>query len=132
VRIIARPRIEGFWRSRKSDRAIAERDLLAWYRAARKADWDNWGSLKQTFGSADQVGNCVVFDVGNNRYRLIGRVNYRRGVIYVLKVMDHAEYDRKAWVDACGCHKPPPQKPPAAKEASPEGSPAPRARRGGK
>lgn len=31
---------------------------------------------KQTFGSADQVGNCVVFDVGSNRYRLIGRVLY--------------------------------------------------------
>jgi len=52
----------------------------------------------------------VVFDVGNNRYRLIGRVNYARGIVYVLKVMDHAEYDKNRWPDDCGCHKPPPKK----------------------
>jgi mRNA-degrading endonuclease HigB of HigAB toxin-antitoxin module len=38
---------------------------------------------------SDQVGNCVVFDVGNNRYRLIGRVKYEQHIVYVLKVMDH-------------------------------------------
>ena len=27
----------------------------------------------------------MVFDVGNNRFRLIGRVNYRAGIIYVLR-----------------------------------------------
>jgi hypothetical protein len=51
----------------------------------------------------------VVFDVGNNRFRLIGRVNYRYGIVYVLKVMDHREYDKNLWVDSCGCHKPPPK-----------------------
>jgi mRNA interferase HigB len=132
VRIIAKPRIESFWKTRTSDRTIAERDLLAWYRLALEADWDNWGSLKQTFGTADQVGNCVAFDVGNNRYRLIGRMNYKRGIIYILKVMDHAEYDKKRWVDTCGCHMPPPKKPPAAKKASSMGSPEPRGRKGGK
>ena len=35
----------------------------------------------------------VVFDIGNNRYRLIGRVFYPHKH-YVLRVMDHEEYDR--------------------------------------
>ena len=70
-------------------------------------------ALRQTFGSADQVGNCVVFDVGNNRYRLIGRVkygtiNYRAGMIFILKVMDHQEYDNKLWIEQCGCRSHPP------------------------
>jgi hypothetical protein len=51
-----------------------------------------------------------VFDVGNNRYRLIGRLNYRAGIVYVLKVMDHKEYDKKRWVDDCGCRRPPPKR----------------------
>ena len=91
--------------------------LSAWRKTTEHADWDNFFSLRQTFGSADQVGNCVVFDVGNNRFRLIGRVNYAKGIVYVLKVMDHLEYDRNTWVDDCGCHQPPPKEA-AEKEVS--------------
>jgi mRNA interferase HigB len=111
VRVIAKSRLREFWESRKHDAVLAERDLSVWHKIASKADWGNFASLKQTFGSADQVGNCVVFDVGNNRFRLIGRVIYPKGRLYVLKVMDHAEYDRARWAEECRCHKPPPKKP---------------------
>jgi mRNA interferase HigB len=120
VRPISKSRVAAFWESRKEDSLIAERDLSAWLKLIKHAEWDNFGEFKQTFGSADQVGNCVVFDVGNNRYRLIGRVNYGAGIIYVLKVMDHAEYDKKRWIDDCDCHKPPPR-PTAKRKASAKG-----------
>ena len=95
----------------------AERALLAWEKIAKNADWSDWGELKQTVGSADRVGNCVVFDVGKNAFRLIARVMFDSGIIYVLSVMDHKEYDRKdpknhkksKWEDKCGCHQPPPK-----------------------
>ena len=122
MRIISKARLVEFWQSRKADSAMAERDLSAWYKLATNAKWANFATIRQTFGSADQVGNCIVFDVGNNRFRLIGRVNYGRGVIYVLKVMDHTDYDKKLWADACGCHEPPPKKPPP-KEKSTRGEP---------
>jgi mRNA interferase HigB len=109
VRIISRRRLREFWQSLKHREEIAERDLSAWFKLAKNALWNNFAALRQTFGSADQVGNCVVFDVGNNRFRIIGRVNYKRGIVYVLRVMDHREYDRKNWIDDCGCHKPPPR-----------------------
>jgi mRNA interferase HigB len=116
VRIISKRRLKEFWKSRKHDSEKAERDLATWHTIAKAAQWKNFGALRQTFGSADQVGNCVVFDVGNNRYRLIGRLNYAAGIIYVLKVMDHQEYDKKKWPDDCGCHKPPPNPSPATKK----------------
>jgi mRNA interferase HigB len=99
-----------FWEGRKAHSGDAERCLSAWYRIARRCEWVNFASLKQTFGSADKVGNCVVFDVGNNRYRLIARVNYAHRRIFVLSVMDHAEYDKRRWPDQCGCHKPSPKR----------------------
>jgi mRNA interferase HigB len=83
---------------------------MSWFKLASKAEWANFGELKQTFGSADVVGNCVVFDVGNNRFRLISRVMFESGIIYVLKPMDHLDYDKKRWVEDCGCHKPPPKR----------------------
>jgi mRNA interferase HigB len=69
-----------FWQGREGDSEVAERFLSAWRKIAEHAEWSNFSSFKQTFGSADQVGNCVVFDVGNNRFRLIGRVNYAKGI----------------------------------------------------
>jgi mRNA interferase HigB len=131
VRVISKRKLREFRESRKGDSGIAERDLSVWYKLAKNAEWANFGALKQTFGSADQVGNCVVYDVGNNRFRLIGRVNYAKGIIYVLKVMDHLEYDKKVWVDECGCHKPPPKEPAAAKEARPRRKPSQPGRKGG-
>ena len=110
-RVFTKWGLREFWETQKSEATIAERALTTWYKLAKTAAWANFGALKQTFGSADQVGTCVVFDVGNNRFRLIGRVNYAKGILYVLQVMDHAEYDRNRWVDSCGCHKPPPERP---------------------
>ncbi len=94
MRVISKVRLVEFWESRKADSAIAERDLSAWYKLASHTKWTNFAALRQTFGSADQVGN---------------RVNYRRGVVYVLTVMDHTEYDKNLWPDDCGCHEPPPK-----------------------
>jgi mRNA interferase HigB len=112
MRVIKRLRLAQFWESRSEDSEIAKKRLLAWHDTARRARWANFADLKQTFGTADAVGDCVVFDVGNNLYRLIGRLNYRSGVIYVLKVMDHKEYDKRRWIADCGCYRPRPKKKP--------------------
>lgn len=110
MRIISKSRLRDFWQSRKIDGKIAERDFSAWHKLAEKVTWRNFAELKQSFGSADQVGNCVVFDVGNNRFRLIARVMYDKGIVYLLKAMDHAEYDKDTWAKDCGCHQPPPKR----------------------
>ncbi|SIO59932.1 mRNA interferase HigB [Singulisphaera sp. GP187] len=132
MRIISKKRLQQFWESRKVDSEIAERDFSAWYKLAINTDWANFGALKQTFGTADQVGNCVVFDVGNNRFRLIGRVNYVQGIVYVLKAMDHREYDKKVWIANCGCNSPPPKPPSKLKKERPKDTPPARGQKKGK
>jgi mRNA interferase HigB len=124
VHVISRKALVDFWESRKADARMAERCLSSWYKLAAKANWSDFASLKQTFGSADQVGHCVVFDVGNNHYRLIALVKYSargRGTLFVKKVMDHAEYDKQTWPAECGCLTPPPRKAAAAARPSPKG-----------
>ena len=126
LRVIKRPTLAQFWESRKEDSRQAEQDLTAWYKIAKKAAWKDFGALKQTFGSADQVGNCVVFDVGNNRYRLIGQVKYgsinpKMGILFVRKVMDHKEYDKKLWVKQCGCLAQPRQSKAKPRKITPKG-----------
>jgi hypothetical protein len=51
-------------------RRLCLRDAQGLVGVAKNAAWSNFASLKQSSSGADQVGNCVVFDLGNNRYRL--------------------------------------------------------------
>lgn len=91
---------------------IARGPLTAWYKTARQATWRNFADVRETFGSADAVGNCVVFDIGGNKFRVIARIGYSGGRVYVLRVMTHTEYDRDdwAWANDCGCYRPPPKR----------------------
>jgi len=132
VWVIAKSHLRRFWESRKDDSEVAQRDLLTWFKLAESAEWANFGALKQTFGSADQVGNCVVFDVGNNRFRLIGRVFYAAGKLYILGVMDHQEYDKGRWIDDCGCYDPPPRSQPEVKKSAAASARMPRRRKRGR
>ena len=110
MRVISKKTLRLFWEAYPA----AEPPLRAWYKVTLAASWQNFAELRQTFNTADHVGDCVVFDIGGNKYRLIGRVRYTKdkipGVVYVLTVMTHAEYDENKWPDECGCHNPPPKK----------------------
>src|SRR3954453_19139058 len=97
MRVISRARLRRFWESRKGDADLAKRSLLAWEKITKGATWKDWADLKRTFGTADRVGNCTVFDVANNHYRLIARVVFAKERVFVLKVMDHKEYDGQTW-----------------------------------
>lgn len=68
---------------------------MEWYTTASDASWNDFADLKRTFNSSDYVANGkVVFDIGGNKYRLVGLVGFRTKRIFVLFVGTHAEYDR--------------------------------------
>ncbi len=77
----------------------------------RSVAWQTWADVKTEFGSASLVGNCVVFNIGGNKYRLVTRILYPSQKVFVLKIMTHAEYDRDQWKADCGCYQPPPSRP---------------------
>ena len=73
--------------------------------------WHSWGDVISSYRSASLVGNCVVFNIGGNKYRLIARILYRSQKVFILKIMTHAEYDEDRWKQECGCFEPPPPGP---------------------
>jgi mRNA interferase HigB len=91
MRIIAKGTLRDFWLLNPE----AEEPLLAWYREAERADWDQPSAIK------DQFRNCsilkdgrVVFNIKGNQFRLVVRINYPYRVVYVRFVGTHAEYDK--------------------------------------
>jgi mRNA interferase HigB len=63
----------------------------------QSSSWKNPAGLKATFRAADLVGTQTVFDIGGNNYRLIAFVHYRAQIVYVKRVLTHAEYDKGDW-----------------------------------
>jgi mRNA interferase HigB len=111
MRVISKARLREFWE--RAGQQDAEGPLRAWHTHVnhRSVAWQSWAEVKADFGSASLVGNCVVFNIGGNKYRLVTRILYGSQKVFVLKTMTHAEYDKDKWKEDCGCFEPPPAKP---------------------
>jgi mRNA interferase HigB len=80
--------------------------LKTWHKVASKAKWPDIVKLKAVYPHADAVGKCTVFNVGGNDLRLVVQIDFEAQVIYIKKVMTHAEYSRKngaQWKKSCNC-----------------------------
>jgi mRNA interferase HigB len=103
--VVSLKRLREFW----ATHLRAESPLRGWFTLAQAAEWETFADVRETFPSADLVGNCTVFNVGGNNFRLITRVSFNSHKVYVLRVMTHAEYDRENWAEACNCYRPQPK-----------------------
>jgi len=81
---------------------------VVYARHSKTISWQFWGDVKASFAGASIVGDCIVFNIGGNKYRLISRIRYATQKVFVLKVMTHGEYDEDKWKGECGCFEPPP------------------------
>jgi mRNA interferase HigB len=95
----------------------AQGPLAAWFRQVELASWRHWQDIKQDFSTADLVGNCTVFNIGGNKYRLITRILFESHKVFILRVMTHVEYDKTNWQQECGCYSPGPKKPAITKQS---------------
>ena len=110
MRVISKVRLKQFWE--QPGHEDSEGPLRAWYTHvnSKTVSWQLWADVKADFASASIVGNCVVFNIGGNKYRLVTRILYPSQKVFVLKVMTHEEYDGDQWKDQYGCFEPPPKR----------------------
>jgi mRNA interferase HigB len=97
--LIGKHIIENFWQERKD----AENALKTWIQIVENANWQNFVELKKTYPKADLVGDCTIFNIRGNNYRLIAIVNYAAQIVSALYVLTHKEYDKDKWKKACNC-----------------------------
>lgn len=93
MRVISKRTLVIFY-ARHSD---AKTSLEDWYRKVTNADWNNFSNIKNTFNSADSVGNKrYVFNIKGNNYRLVAIVLFVAKQVYVRFVGTHSDYDKIA------------------------------------
>jgi len=71
--------------------------LNAWCKIAKDADWKNFAEVRNSWKNSDVVGGFVVFDVGHNKCRLIATIKYKWRMVYIRRILSHAEYGQKDW-----------------------------------
>ncbi len=68
--------------------------MRAWFREAKRAGWQSPNEIKKVYANASILaGNRVVFNIAGNKYRLVVKINYPYGVVYIRFVGTHKEYD---------------------------------------
>jgi mRNA interferase HigB len=82
----------------------AVREIRAWYRIAKEVRWRNFTEVRQVFNDADAVDGYAIFNIRQNRYRLVTIIHYARekddriteGHVYIRSFLTHRQYDDRA------------------------------------
>lgn len=97
--IVGKDILEKFWQKYPD----AKNALTLWIQTVEAANWQNPAEMKRAYPSADLVGDCTVFNIRGNNYRLIAIISYIAQTVFVLYVLTHKEYDKDKWKKDCNC-----------------------------
>ncbi|MBK9319082.1 MAG: type II toxin-antitoxin system HigB family toxin [Bacteroidetes bacterium] len=90
MRVIAKGTLRLFWIKHND----CEDQLKTWFKEASEAQWKGPKDLKKDYPSASILpDNRIVFNIKGNRYRLVVRINYDYGIVWIRFVGTHREYD---------------------------------------
>lgn len=91
MRVFAKKILREFW----DKQADSEGQLKTWYKEASKAKWTSPTDIKSGYPKASILKDRkVIFNICGNKYRLIVRINYKRGWVFILFIGSHTEYDK--------------------------------------
>ena len=94
MRVIAKRTLRDFWEQHPNFEDARTR-LLEWYAEAENSDWQSPADIKERYRSASFLkDNRIVFNICGNKYRLIVKINYDFGIVYIRFVGTHSEYDK--------------------------------------
>ena len=77
--------------------AASRKPLARFLAVVSAANWNSFVDVRQSFSSADYAPKTgtLVFDIGGNKYRLIGRVDFAERTVFIQRVFTHEQYIRE-------------------------------------
>ncbi|MGA8897614.1 MAG: type II toxin-antitoxin system HigB family toxin [Planktothrix agardhii] len=93
MHVISKTLLKQFWEKHPN----AESGLKSWYKIASQSQWKHLEDVRQTFPHADAVGQLTVFNICGNNYRLIAKIVFPKGKVYIRAMLTHAEYSKGNW-----------------------------------
>lgn len=91
MRVIAKKTLRDFWEKHND----CEEQLKVWYYECETGVWKSPNQIKKHYPSASiLIDNRVVFNIKGNNYRLIVKINYDYGLVWIRFIGTHAQYDK--------------------------------------
>ena len=94
MNVISKPGLLSLLEGKSAD---VRKEAMDWYTTAKEADWANFAAVRATIPHADLVNDLLVFNIRQNRYRLIVYPVFSRRKMYIKALLTHKEYDREEW-----------------------------------
>ncbi len=92
MQLVNLPLLDSFKRAH----ADARGPLNQWQIEVERALWLSTQDIKHRYPSASVLSdNKIIFNIKGNKYRLVVKVKYRNGIVFIEWVGTHAEYDKK-------------------------------------
>ncbi len=91
MRVISKKILREFW-ERHAD---VKRPLQAWLEDTERAEWKTPRDIQKRYGDDTILpDNRAVFNIKGNKYRIVAKIHYNTGIVYIRFVGTHVEYDR--------------------------------------
>jgi mRNA interferase HigB len=91
MRVVGREVLEKFASKHPDIKPHAD----AWLAEVEKANWKTPLDLKARFPKASTIGGGrAIFDLKGNNFRMDTKINFQTGLVLVVRVGTHKEYDR--------------------------------------
>lgn len=91
MKLINKQQLEDFKRKYPD----AEGRIKSWETEVEAAEWKTPHDAKSRYPKASLIGaQQVVFNICGNKYRLLVKIAYKIGVVFIEKVGTHKEYDK--------------------------------------
>ena len=91
MRIISRRTLTNYWERNPE----TEQALKSWFDEVSNALWTSPNELKEQYCNASIItSKRVVFNIKGNNYRLAVDVEYRIGIVFIVWIGAHKEYDK--------------------------------------
>ena len=82
----------------------AAKEIQAWASIVEAVRWRTFADVRTCFKDADYVDGYVIFNIRQNRYRLVTVIHYSKtigertteGQVYIRSFLTHSEYDIRA------------------------------------
>ena len=94
MNVISKREIDKFIKKHRDAKVALE----AWYHEAnaKTTIWKTSSDIKKRYSSASFLGkNYVIFNIKGNKYRLVTKIAYNTGIVFIKWIGTHAEYDKE-------------------------------------
>ncbi len=91
VRVIAQRTLRAFWEKHPK----AEQALRSWLQEMQSTEFCKPADIRRHYRSVDFVGDDrVIFNIGDDKYRLVANMSYRRQIAFIKFIGTQKQYDR--------------------------------------